>query len=117
MPESSLNAAVPAAGVEPARACAPRLAKPLRLPFPPRRHRAVADRARARRPERGASQVRPSRGASIAIQDGFGVPDRFRWAQILASHPLSPLCLPVVAAMLMLAAGACEGNRVGWGAS
>ncbi len=57
--------AVPAAGFEPARVCAQTLAERPRLPFPPRRHRAVADHDRASTPSRGVPQVLPSRGASM----------------------------------------------------
>src|ERR1051325_5170489 len=46
------RAAVLAAGFEPARAFAQTLARRPRLPFPPRRHQAVADHDRAEAPER-----------------------------------------------------------------
>ena len=49
---SGKRAAVPAAGFEPARAFAQTLARRPRLPFPPRRHHAVADHDRAEAPER-----------------------------------------------------------------
>src|SRR6266480_1198754 len=63
---SRRDTAVPAAGLEPARACAQRLAKPLRLPIPPHRHRTVADHGRTRRSARSASQVLPSRKERLA---------------------------------------------------
>ena len=93
------GAAVPAAGVEPARAYAQKLAKPLRLPIPPRRHRAVADHDRARRPERSIPQVLPSRGrntnainrrrANRNVADGVEATHRWAaliWAMVKLRH-------------------------------
>ena len=70
---SRVDTAVPVAGLEPARACAQRLAKPLRLPIPPHRNRTVADHGRTRRPARSAPQVLPSRTGMLAESTESGV--------------------------------------------